>query len=355
MKPILLGLVKEPEPEVDPDRPISYRLNWILLIVFGVATIGLVAGLNVNPLVFTSWLVIFLFILVGIVRYIGESGGLLGTFQSFSSAGSSAPIAVIMAAIGIAFGSIYMTDTVTSEAVMTRYFMGNIVSTTFISTFIFFGVIVLSVFKLARMTKTMLSDVLKAGIIAVVVGCLVASIASWYWMGIYAHGVQWGNNIGTGHQWAQFWDQPRLAIEGIEQGLPGYTVLGDQCVYPNPSEHVWNIWENPGGVAGSIVIGGIVSAIIPLIKTYAWAALPLNLPGFILGYFFGASIWAPALVALIIKLIALKIGGTKMISEKIMPLGIALVLGQALAYALALMIGYANNIALDLSGINPQY
>jgi len=56
--------------------------------------------------------------------------------------------------------------------------------------------------------------------------------------------------------------------------------------------------------------------------------------GILLAGGIGLGLWLPCLVALVVKMIAMRVGGLKLYNEKIVPLGIGLIMGEAILWSM---------------------
>ena len=160
--------------------------------------------------------------------------------------------------------------------------------------------------RLADMTKTKWSHV----VIASVIGFVITTVGTaflWIWGG-YTYGFQakFPSGFAHGNALAGWWYM--------------YEARGEFPVY-NPKQWPWM----------ETIVGLIVGIAFPLI-IYRFPSIPISPIGFVITgwdpwYFVG--MWFPAALALILRVLILKTGGTRLY-RKVIPLALGIIIGHAI-------------------------
>lgn len=171
-------------------------------------------------------------------------------------------------------------------------------------------------FRLCEMTKPKTSwrGLALAGLISVI----VALIISWllYIWGAYTYGFHAGWPTGG---WV-----------AVAEDADGYFWLISE-----ESRGTGWLWASNPRIWPDFTVGFIIAVVITALSfLYAW--FPLHPIGLVLGfgamgYLWGATLWFQGLLALIIRTLVLRIGGSKLYEEKGVPLATGIIVGTALA------------------------
>jgi len=173
---------------------------------------------------------------------------------------------------------------------------------------------VLEGFRLCEMTKTRWNGIAFSALVSVV----VALVISWflYIWGSYTHGFEVGWPAGG---WV-----------AIAEDADGYFWLAME-----DSLGTGWLWASNPRIWPDFTVGFIIAiAITALSFTYAW--FPLDPVGLVLGfgamgYLWGATLWFPGLLGLIIRTLVLRTGGSKLYEEKGIPVATGIIIGTAIA------------------------
>lgn len=161
--------------------------------------------------------------------------------------------------------------------------------------------------KLCEITKTRKKDVAIAAVIACVVGVLIGYPL--YVWGAYTYGYDYG--------WIAKWT--------IEAGR-------EKCVDAYNVQHPR--WAGVGytkGLVESLIIGIVVIILVSIVQL-RFPGLPINAVGIPIGvsYLFSGYVWFASLLALLTRLLVLKVGGTRLYEGKLVPLAVGLFVGWAI-------------------------
>ncbi len=322
MKHILLGLFKEPPQSVDPDRPISYRLAWIGMILFGVLSLALVSAINVNPLPYLVLMVLLAIFTVGGTRFVAETGGFYGHWTDIGYNHVHAIIPLLESVVVFGVFKYLLVEELTMTIAMTFIFIVARYAIVMLSSFfVNIGTITLASFKLSSISSTRSKDTLKTIVYAMVVSAIVLSFAVFIWPHILP-GDAWNNY----QRWAAA--EFPLAIDLYPQPHWDYVQASGLMLDP---------FAGPGAgpyeTTARIVVGFVVVLLITLLRDrLPW--FRVSAAGILLGTFAGVWLWAPITVALVTKFIVLRVGGTKLYNDKVKPLAVGLCLGGFLAWIL---------------------
>lgn len=289
-----LKAVIHPKPDEEASEPLTYRWSWIGFIATTVLAVllMLVGGMPLWAIVL--FLLLYNVLILGITRLRGESGGWAGNAEEMR-----APISATLYQAGFAsnpatsahWSSLMISGTYTWWGFLTA--MPPPVTSS-------------EAFRVASATKTRSRDLFVAISVAIMIAMLIGfPFALW---GIYRYGI-------TGK-----WLYSR--IDGAFMGDMGFWQNVNYLFYTGGAPVSWNYppdWIQVGvGVA-------LVGFFMFMRARYVWFPFnPIGIPlaGFVLspGYIF---LW---LVAYIIKYAVLKIGGTKLYEEKLVPLAVGIIL-----------------------------
>jgi len=310
--PILLGLFKEPENEVDPDRPLPYRLTSLLFIVFFVLSIGFAYAISIHPVAFLLVLVLYLWFMIGQTRLYAESGAF------FMRADCGRPAlghwGCFVGAIVYGLMPFLYTTGLNTTNLMTCTFLGYFVLTG-LPPIVPYGESATGIFALAKRTKTYFKDVFKAGVIATIAFTVVYFIYTTILSHLIIAYPVGGNIFGV--------------FDGLlnNTGLNGVAwelAYGPTRIFNYYALHPEDYWIK--AIAGAVV--GVV--IVLLRDKLSW--FRVSLAGLTLGVMFGEQIWMAVIISLIAKYLTLRVGGAKLYQEKGVPIALGFFFGYMMAW-----------------------
>ncbi len=324
--PIFKGLWKEPAPELDPSRPISYRMVWIGLIVSVFLTVAMGAVAGVMPLPFLVFLIVLIFLNMGYIRMYAETGGWYGVFETivYHPMPLGLGVAIVLTTLFKDVMWSHGADPTMSQAMTVAFLLPVLTAGGIYYLHSRAGVAILNPFKLGSMTRTNLKDMLKAVTIALGLGIFVAVIMEYFWM--HYIGVRDPRTYG----WMAYvvnapqWDYGPSYARGDTAGI----WLGS----------IESIRGAPVMDYALKFILGLATALIVVFMRGRFTWFRISAAGVALGCMFGREIWSPMLVALIIKYLMIRMGGTRVYTEKLRPLSIGFVAGWAIMFAFGIFL-----------------
>jgi len=303
--PIFKALIREPPEEFDPDRPISYRLTWLLTIGFGLLwylTAILVVGMAWHATLF--FMAVTSIIFLGYGRMASETGGWYG---------------IVVPCQYYAHGGLLGAWTLKGFGVMPdpEKHVGNIVTywhmQTRSTTYAWGDKIPwysLHSMKVADLTKTKTRAALKTLVGGIALS--LTAIAVFYW--IY--------RAYSPRVWKIRGELTATAPVSLEKG--------SSKGWPNMMEQ-WDLGLIQVAIGfATILTLSLLQPRIPLLRT-------LSIGGLVWGTWGGHMVWATWLAALIIKYIVLRTGGTRMYEETVKPVSLGLVAGAFLTFAVMVL------------------
>lgn len=330
MGPILkAALGKEPPEDFDPDRPVKYVIAFWTLIASIILYVLLAMVANVMPIWSLLWVLILTLMMFGTYRYVAETGGYLGVGWGHSFHFSSWPqqeTAILLATLNPIAPIVGVSPT--KETCMTYTFISyglsadGLLSMTPYSA----GYITLESFKLAKAEGIKLRNMLTAVLIALIVTVFTQGFGAFFWNIVFPAdlftfypAIGW---LGSGFFFNYY-------QKNIGTGVP----------YSADLSRYNNLVMNPGPVDAivKIIIGAVIVVGLMLARE-RFPGLRISAAGLILGADFGVKFWAPFIVGLAIKYIALRIGGVRLFDEKIRPIMIGFLYGFGLANIIHLLI-----------------
>ncbi len=324
----ILKLWKEPPAEVDPARPIPYRMVWVGLIVSVLLTVAMGAVVEVMPLPFLVFLIVLVFLNMGYIRMYAETGGWYGVFESIVY--HPMPLGIAMSLVlATLFKDVMWShgaDATLAQSMTVAFTLPVLTAGGIYYLHSRAGAAILNPFKLGSTTRTDLKDMAKAVAIALGLGIFVASIMFYVW--IYSVGIKdpgtygWNSYVRSGAGW----------YAGFSYAYAKGDVAG-----------IWfgSITNIFGAPAQDYVVKFIVGLAICLIVAFMrgrFTWFRISAAGLALGAMFGREIWSPFLLALVIKYLMIRMGGTKLYTEKLRPLSIGFIAGWAIMFAVGVFI-----------------
>ncbi|MGD8544543.1 MAG: hypothetical protein PVH12_00055 [Candidatus Bathyarchaeota archaeon] len=282
-----LKAIIHPNPEVEDDEPLLYRWAWI---GFGLTTLFAIILMYIagTPLlVGVVFMILFSLLNLGFTRLRGESGGWAGNADEMIS-----PIQATVYQVGhfeenpsSAYSALLLTGTFT--------WWGHVIALPP-------PVTSMEAFRIGSVTKTKSKDLFVSISIAIIISILIGfPFALW---GIYRYGIDGAwlfSRIGGGFKGDMGFSQ-NLKLDFFTAGVP------INWTYPPD-------WLQ--AMFGVVLVG-----IFTFLRT-RYIGFPLNpigipLAGFVLSFAY-ILLW---LIALIIKYVTLRVGGTKLYQERLIPI-----------------------------------
>ncbi|HIE13986.1 TPA: hypothetical protein EYP70_01800 [Candidatus Bathyarchaeota archaeon] len=327
MGPIFGALVgKEPSEDVDPERPLPYKIAWWGLIASIILYVALATVAEVIPIWSLMWLLLITLMLFGSYRLVAETGGYLGYgfghpfhFASWPQQITGILLAYLNPVVPIV--GIEPTRATVMTHAFTSYGLGHgILAGSAYGA----GYITLESFKLGKLSNISLRDVMIAVVIALAICLFTHGFGTFLWTLIFPI----DKYLGALFAWIPglFF---KIYVSNIAVGVPYWA---DKARY-------LNLTQVPGPIDAIIklIIGVAIVVSLSLARErFPW--LRISPAGLILGAAFGMKFWAPFIAALMIKYITLKVGGVRLYDEKIKPIMIGFLYGFGLAFMIHLLI-----------------
>jgi len=312
--PIFKGLYQKEPESFDREKPFAYRWIWIALIASSVVWIVLIYQLGPIPLpALITWLIMMVLMAMGSARMVAEAGGLWGwafnriytstpqfagvfmDTQWFQVTGPQAGVPPSAAAVA--------TSHLISNASLRGGIVGPGVHTAPLSAF---------TLRAGELQKTSRKSMFTIQIWGVLISFFVGVIIFWWQVGAVAvaagpAGYAGGWNAVVGATYRLIWER-------ASTGAHGYV----------------NSMANPGPSYG-LLIGGLLFAVaVPMLQARVPSLAFISVASIALAVFAGDHIWVPFLVALIIKFIAIRVGGFALYNDKIRPIALGIFAGVML-------------------------
>lgn len=293
---ILKSIVKEPEPSFDPDRPIPYRLTWLLMIGGFLLTFLVGVGImQIQPLPFLFYEAMLVILFTGVGKIISESGGWVG--QMIESPHTRSYQGLVGAMTLSSFNVVVQggTNTPTMSAVMTTWVMNPSIAP------LNWGERVpwysLYSIKLADSKKVKTKSVMIIVTLGFIAGIASLAIVTPAWQAFVTDFKR--GNIHT-------------ALSTLQTGI-----------IPN--------WERSliymDKTLQLIIIGFALVLALTLMQRSVALLRSLSIGGLITGLMLGYGLWLGWLITFIIKYLVLKVGGVKLFEEKWKPVALGLFCG----------------------------
>lgn len=330
---IVRGIAKEPKADFDPEKPFSYRLVWLgLIISFAIyVASGVAYGLPILP--WAGALIIISFALVGMMRYVLGTGGYfgVGTWVWYLSWPATITGVLFMWLFGLNLGDLNVNNSQAELIIYNGLTWGApILMSVVAGTFAFYGA------KLASKTQTRIRDSFIGVIIALAVAITVTAITAVVIVNYMPHP-----------------SDPPITLAGAWSTSPfgNMYLTWRNLFYPERHRLTWNMGYqesiDPQDTIIMVVVGILLVALFTFLKTKK-PALPLGSMGLALGVVFGYGIWVPCVVALIAKYLTIKTGGTELFNDKGKPIAVGFIAGFAVSMAISFLtvgIGYYGLLA----------
>jgi len=309
------GIIKEPAEDIDPNRPFPYRWIWLGFTASFLITIGLASALNVDMQVFVIWFILWLLFTLAFARIAAETGGNLGSAgMNGYCTGWWRYLESFMYGYG-GLSSIWdMEDSLTKSTTLFLTTMGaggGFISREF-DTYTYLSSYGISSWKIGKREGNSMRDI----VIAIMVTTFIAALAQGSFQYMWLH-------IMPYNEWLS---NPPV------NGLPNW------CITRGGSPNVfWNIgtWicfqEYPMEYLIKLIAGLAVPFILVFLRK-RWAWLRISVAGLAFGAWFGPDFWSAVIAAMIIKYIVLKIGGTSLHQEKLVPIATGFICGMLMVY-----------------------
>lgn len=301
MAPIFKALFKEPPREFDPDRPISYRLTWLLTIGFFILwyIVG-VALVQIKPDALIACMVMLAITFFGVGRVLSETGGWYGAFHLNPYYTHEAVVWGFSANVATKLGDdipSYVTAFTMGERGH-QFSFGDRVP--------FFS---LHSFKLGDNTRTRLKGLVLIMIIGIILGVTLMAYVHFF------------NRAFSTYLWKYRGEYIRKAVKSAKKGV---SHRGDEFWLQTPNETIIQIVF---GFALIFALTFLQARIAPLRQ--------ISIGGIIWGFNAMYLMWVPYIVGFIVKYIVLRTGGTRMYQQTLKPFGLGLLVGGLLTLSVA--------------------
>lgn len=318
MGPIFAAITgKEPPEDVDPEKPLPYKIVWWGFIASMILYAVTSAAADVMPQYTFVFVVLMALILFGGFRFVAETGGYMGwnyMHPFHCAAGPQWITTIILATMGAGIIGVESRTTL-----MTYAFIAYGLNSLFYSTAHGAGYLTLEGFKLGKLTGVSLKDISKAAFITVILTMFVAAFGSFFWQSVFPA----DKRAGAIYNWLGAGLFFNIYQKNIAEGVPYWMDRGPYL----------GLIEEPGpydcllkAAIGVVVVVGLTFAR----ERFPW--LRISAAGILLGALGGMKFWAPFIVAVVIKYVTLKVGGIRLYEEKVKPLMVGFLYGFFLAF-----------------------
>jgi hypothetical protein len=314
------------EPD-DPDKPVSYKTIWLILLLGFVLLVAAGVMIGINAGAWALFIIIYGVLSIALMRVVCANGGHF--FLSWKTYWDGAWYSYIGLAVVIAFGlapgknwetliSAYMMI----EGDISRVLWGGLIS----------AVLLLALYKMGKLTKVKEKTVLVGTTIGLCISAIMVLVFSAMLQSALAVDLSWSQGWGGLHI-DQIWGGMRDA----ELGLDGFTsragMVGNEVI------------QAPEYFAIAVVIGFAIIAVFSLLQQrYTWFVISVT--GVFTGAMWGSELWLPMIVAIVAKYLTLRIGGTQKYEDTGKPLAVGFLAGAAIAYALMATTSFFNRVAV---------
>jgi len=315
MGPILMSLFKKPPEDVDKESPLPYRLVWIGLIICIIVSIAALAmtGAAWGPV--AVYIIVNLFVILGTARMMAETGGYMGCmiYLPWQALTSGFLGAMLCSAFGI-MGTATPSNVATLLALNWELCNGDALVMALVS-----GAIVIAFFQIGDRLKIEKKSTGKTILYAIPLAIISTLVFAYWWLGFAPTPVTWTADMGS-----TVVDNVRSLIRGVEQYEYGESVTASHVAAAGPNMVL-------------LLLGIAIAFIVPMLRVrMPW--LRLSVAGIMFGMLFGFAWWFVAILAILIKLIVIKVGGIRLHDQKLKPLCVGLSAGSYLGVAIFYLI-----------------
>ena len=329
MGPILMAITgKEPPEDIDPDKPVPYKIALWGLIASIILYVALATVANVIPLWSLVWLLFTTFMMIGSIRIVAEAGGYLGQGFMHPFPGPSWPeditgiLLVTLNPICPIVG-VEPTRATMMTYTFTSYGLGHGLFT-YTPHCAAYGT--LESFRLAKYAGIRLKDVVIIAAITFLLAMFTHGFGTFFWNFVFPT----DKFIGALFPWLGAGLFFNIYQKNISTGVP----------YWPDRARVLNLTEVPGPTDAVIklIIGiAIVVGLTLARERFPW--LRISAAGIAVGMMFGHKFWLPFIIALLIKYIALRVGGVRLYEERVRPMMIGFLYGFFLIEIINILTG----------------
>ncbi|MHA2068832.1 MAG: DUF6785 family protein, partial [Candidatus Thorarchaeota archaeon] len=317
----LKGLYEEPD---DPNKPVPYRMSWLILIAGFVLLLGAGAMIGVHMGMWIVFLIGASIVSIGMIRVVSANGGFW--FLPWRHGWASPWTAYIGLPVILIFGGLTLdwTGLITATLLLagdySRVLYGALIA----------AIMSLTFFKMGKLTKTKERNVLVASLIglslvAVLLLPLNALLQSYAPVG--------GGNFYGGQTLKNYWNAMKDNAANPLDAFTGWTQMGGA-----------QLWQFPEYAVIAMAIGFIiVLAVTVLQQNFSWFIVSAT--GIFTGTMFGSQLWLPMLLAIIFKYLTVRVGGTKKYDSIGKPVAVGLVAGTAFVFVIQMLIWYVNVVS----------
>lgn len=309
--PILKSIIgKEPSKEIDPNPPVPYKFVWLGIVVCGLAWVWAGTAIGLPLLWMLAYVPVMSIMSIGVMFMYAETGGFLGKVSNRQSdywhgffgtwltrmilGGGQAPQS---------FSAEYLSCALATGQIDVHFGSGFAIAAFMYSWYTQHS------FKLSEITETDNKSTVKALVIAVLLTAIAGGISFFFFLGL----LPFSPDIMpfSGRFWKQEWG-PDL--------LPAFTQAGKM------KDRYWTNSFN--------IVLFILGLILPVLISFGRARFSwfrVTSAGVLFGLIFGFHSLGPMIAGLILKYLVLKIGGTKMYMEKLLPICTGFIVSAGIA------------------------
>jgi hypothetical protein len=313
---IMTSLVRKPSEALEKESPIPYRYIWIALLLSALAWLGIIAAVNVNVMAVALYIIIGMIAIVGWVKMYADTGGFMGAFWGHAHAAFWPGVvgAMILTALGV--------DSTPSATNVHTYWFLNSYFEEFFGIVFAVGCVAVLFWQVAKRTKTTTKSASNYTIFAFAVSIILAVVLM---LGTLAF-------IATPYYRIERWGYERM----------GGRMFSRYISYINGKTFAAGVntrWVSAVGPnVGLLLVGVVIAFAVPMIRSKIPLAA-LSVSGMLMGMIWGWIWGITAIVALLIKILSIKLGGIRFHDSKIKPIMVGLVVGAFLAYIWVYLFG----------------
>jgi hypothetical protein len=267
------------------------------------------------PLIYTLIAVILVCIAtIGFARLVSETGGWYGWLETVFGNTAVGWMLFVPGVVLLLLGNdVYALNRSNLTVAMV---MGTNLGIMTYTPMILTPWVALLMFKIGSVTRTKSSDILKAIIYSILFTIIVGVIANEMWLWSVPWSTRWSEGLAANANVNAVGNQPRWPWNSMVAGRGIFTSFMAG----------WEVAPQMYYAIAAFIGGFILVAVL----TAARARLPwlsIGIAGLITGIMIGYRLWIPAILALAIKFIVIRIGGAEAYSKKLRPLSIGAFLG----------------------------